>query len=256
MGKIVYNKERSGKLIGRGGPRDIQQRQRLIQEGSMVREVLAFDKTSFKPQIVDEKKEKNLDIDLSQYLPLTEVRKKIEEAVMVVQQQEMQRYEGGLKNINDQLNTARKESHGFHEKLIEVTSKFEVKSELYEKASKDVEDLKTKLENASDLLKERDIKIAELRTQVETKEDIYGKMQEKLDRLYGKIADGSISPLVGSKMDRPALEDRIFIDPLEPGKEPELDSHIKIQEEKLEEESKERNMQDDLAKLRNLLKMS
>ncbi len=256
MGRIVYNKERSGKLIGRGGPRDLQQRQKLIQEESMMRGVFASSETGLGPQMVDEVEEKKPEIDLSQYLPLAEVRKKIEEAVVAAQQAEIRRYETQIAGFPEISDAARDQLNKKDIELVELTSKLEAKIELYEKANKDVEDLKTKLESASGLLKEGDIKIAELQTKIRTEEDIYGRMQEKLDSLYEKIADGSISPLVGSKMDRPALEDKIFIDPLELGDESKLDAYIEIQEEKPKEELEERNMKDDLAKLRNLLKSS
>jgi hypothetical protein len=76
-------------------------------------------------------------------------------------------------------------------------------------------------------------------------------LQDKLDKLYNKIADGSIQPLVGSRINRPELEDKIFIDPIDKDKEPQLDSHIAIKEEEVEEK---RDMRPDLAKLRKLLK--
>jgi len=56
---------------------------------------------------------------------------------------------------------------------------------------------------------------------LKTKEAIYQqssedlqKLQERIDKLYTKISDGSIQPLVGTKLDRPEFA--------------ELDSHINI----------------------------
>ncbi len=56
-------------------------------------------------------------------------------------------------------------------------------------------------------------------------------------------------------MDRPALEDKIFIDPIEKSTEPKLDSHIDIKEDKSSKTDSERDINTDLAKLRNLLKL-
>ena len=106
------------------------------------------------------------------------------------------------------------------------------------------------------------IKIAELEVSLKAKEEIYSQsshnleeLKSKLDKLYDRIADGSIKPLVGSNMDRPALEDKIFIDPIEKGAEPDLDPHINVEEDETSKEIKERDINTDLAKLRNLLKL-
>ncbi len=126
--------------------------------------------------------------------------------------------------------------------------------------SNDLEEIsKIRIKSAQEL-GERDIKITKLESTIKAKEEADNKsaelakdLQDKLDKIYNKIADGSIRPFVGSRMDRPELEDKIFIDPIEIGKEMELDSYINIKEEDPKEES--RDMQGDLAKLRKLLDM-
>lgn len=100
----------------------------------------------------------------------------------------------------------------------------------------------------------RDIKIARLESMEgpdSRYEQLIINLQYKLDGLYNKIADGSIQPLVGSRIGGPELEDKIFIDPIDKDKEPILDSHIDIKEEELKAG---RDMETDLAKLRKLLK--
>ena len=104
--------------------------------------------------------------------------------------------------------------------------------------------------------------ISKLKAELSTKEEIYShssndleELKSKLDKLYDRISDGSIKPLVGSKMGRPALEDKIFIDPLEKDTEPDLDSHINVEEDKASKETSEHDINTDLVKLRNLLKL-
>jgi hypothetical protein len=226
MAKIVYNKLKSGKLLGGGGPRDKQRALRLKQQQELL--------SSLKPNMTAEvTKSKNVSntqqpqqvVDSVQYLPLQEVRKKIDEAVAVTRDQESQRFESGLKNINNQLKDERKKVAKAEEELL--NARVEIKW------------LKSQITETSDVSMSKNIK----------------DLQNKLDRLYNKISDGSIQPLVGSKISRPELEDKIFIDPLEKDKEPKLDSHIEVKEEDPIEEVRDRDMITDLAKLKGLLKL-
>jgi hypothetical protein len=196
MAKIRYNKEKTGRTPSRSGPRDIQIRQRVMKEDALRRSI-ADDP---KPVMKNSKKKsqpKDKELDLSQYLPLDEVRKKIEEAIKFTEDQEKEKYESSLKNLNSQLNESK-------------------------------------------------IKIRNLTKELEAKERIYLKLESKLDKVFERISNGSIGNLVGKK--RPELEDKIFIDPLVKNDEPELDSHINVNE------SSGNDMTGDLAKLRNLLK--
>ncbi len=227
MPKIIYNKAKSGRLMGGGGPRDRQVSLRLKQQQELLyglrpglKAEISKSKTASKPH------QHQQTVDLSQYLPLKEVKKKIEEAIAFTKNKEQQRFESGLKNINNQLKVEREKltkSEAAVKKLQDQLGSVAVsasdKEGFYSQSSKDIKGL-----------------------------------QDKLDRLYNKISDGSIQHLVGSKMDRPALEDKIFIDPLEKGKEPDLDAHINITEEKSIEKV-DGDMMADLAKLKDLLKL-
>ena len=227
MPKIIYNKAKSGRLMGGGGPRDRQVALRLKQQQELLyglrpglKAEISKSKTASKPH------QSQQTMDLSQYLPLKEVKKKIEEAIAFTKNKEQQRFESGLKNINNQLKVEREKltkSEAAVKKLQDQLGSVAVsasdKEGFYSQSSKDIKGL-----------------------------------QDKLDRLYNKISDGSIQHLVGSKMDRPALEDKIFIDPLEKGKEPDLDAHINITEEKSIEKV-DGDMMADLAKLKDLLKL-
>jgi DNA repair exonuclease SbcCD ATPase subunit len=321
MGKnrIVYNKENSGKLLGKGGPRDIQIRQRVVQEKLLT-------ETGPRPEIRGT--EKPAQADMSQYLPFDEVRKKIEEAVEHTKKSERSRHNRELKTLNNQLEELRGKVEAFQKstiikdaeieklsthiestpeisdkakekissrdiKIVELKSSYKTTKDRMDRAESDVKDLTQKLENAGRLLRERDeelkkvtdmlskrdvylrekdIELHKKTAELKTKEDELHKkeidmagmksgastsgdleaLSDKLDRLYTKIADGSIRHLVGSHMDRPALEDKIFIDPLESTDGENLDPHIKIEEEKSSEE-KDRSLADDAAKLRSLL---
>lgn len=186
MTKIKYNKDKSGRILIGGGPRDIQLRQRLVQAEMIKRSV-------------DEEPKKQ-EVDLSQYLPLNKVKEKIEAAVEFTKK-------------NDQ-------------KIREKT-----KQEFIEK----------------------DLTIAKLTSELSVKDEIYMNLQMKMDKIYERISDGSIQPFVGKN--RPELEDKIFIDPLEKDENLRLDSHIVIEEDKTSKESLKRDINTDLDKLRGLLKM-
>jgi len=253
MTRIKYNKEKPGRILSRGDPRDIQLRQRLVQEQRAKRTVEA--ESGLHPTMVGPgtEKPKEPEVDLSQYLPLGEVKARIEAAVEFTRESEKERYESGLRNLNDQLKEVRKKAKSAEEKLIN--------------AHADINRLKTQLvetpdisETARQKLTEKDLEIIKLTSELsakeellKTKEDIYTNLQVKMDKIYERISDGSIQSLVGKN--RPELEDKIFIDPIEKKEEPKLDSHINIKEEKSVNESSGRDMDGDLVKLRNLLKL-
>lgn len=247
MTRIKYNKEKlPSKQYGGGGPRDRQAALKLRQQAELLQRV--------SPTISAEVSEQP-SVDLSQYLPFEEVKKKIEEAVASTSETERKRFESGLKNLNDQLNAERKKVNAAQDQLIN--------------ANADITRLKNQInkfpeisEKAQQLINEKELHVSKLKAEMDAKEEIYlhssknlEELKSKLDKLYDRISDGSIKPLVGSKMGRPALEDKIFIDPLEKDTEPDLDSHINVEEDKTSKETSERDINTDLAKLRNLLKL-
>lgn len=304
MTRIKYNKERlSGKQIGGGGPRDKQLAQKIRKEQEMREQI--------SPSISAQVQEQQPEVDLSQYLPLAEVKKKLEEAVAATAESERKRFESGLKNINDQLNAERKKAGAAQDQLINANSEIaklraqinqspeisekaqqtinekdlamsklkaenDAKAELYSRINAELDNykeslhkkelelsgVKTKVSSLVDKNTNNKIKIAELESGLKAKDEAslkssknFEELKSKMDRLYDSISDGSIRHLVGSKMDRPALEDRIFIDPIEKSEEPDLDSHIDIKEDESSKTDSERDINTDLAKLRNLLKL-
>lgn len=247
MTRIKYNKERlSGKQIGGGGPRDKQRALQLQQQREMLQQV--------SPTISAQVSEQP-EIDISQYLPLAEVKKKLEEAVASTAESERKRFESGLKNLNDQLNAERKKAGAAQDQLINANAEIA-------RLKAQINQFPEISEKAQQLINERELSVSKLKAQLDAKEEVYlhsskdlEELKAKLDKLYDRISDGSIKPLVGSKMGRPALEDKIFIDPIEKNEGPKLDSHIDIKEDKSSETDSERDINTDLAKLRNLLKL-
>jgi len=335
MGKIIYNKVKSGKHLGGGGPRDRQTALKMKQQQDMMtnlRPSMTAETQKSKPDMVDTQPKAAPAQDMTQYLPLKEVKKKIEEAVAAVRDGEQQKFQSGLNNINDQLKNERRKVAKASEELLNakveikrlrsqvsetptipmevekrimekdseistLNAQMTAKGELYDKAETELNKLRGQLENISETGSGKDENIGKLKSDLKTKTELCEKLdrdvkfysdavgkkdkelieitatmkskeemftksdgdmkeiQNKMDKLYNKIADGSIKHLVGSKMDRPALEDKIFIDPLEKGKEPKLDAHIEVEEEKPIEDAEERDMMTDLAKLKGLLKL-
>lgn len=248
--KIKYNKEKSGKQLGGGGPRDRQALYRSRQEDKLIEKL--------KPAIsaeVAKAQEGPQGVDISQMLPFDVVKQKIEEAVEYTKKFERERYDSGLKNLNDQLKAARKKAALAEEELINANAEIRRLKDRVVSTPTVSEEAREQMHRKDLEIKDREIKIARLESALKSKEEserIVNDLQNKLDRLYNKIADGSISPLVGSKMDRPELEDRIFIDPIDHEHEREFDSHIDVKEEATEEK---RDVKGDLEKLRRLLKM-
>lgn len=291
MSRIVYNKEKSTKIMGGGGPRDRQAGLKLMHD----RQLLQNLSPSIQAEVSKAPVESSPQVDMSQYLPLDIVRQKIEAAVQATRDQERERYESGLRNLNDQLKDARKKAAIAEENLLNTSSEIKkLKTDLLESSSsvqtdiKRINDqelmlreLKAELKSKTDMvlflesqlrdkvssmellyketagtLKEKEVELAELKQKMKSADELKlstVSLEHKLDELYQKISDGSISHLVGSKMDRPALEDKIFIDPLEKNKEPELESHIEVKKE--EAATIARDVPSDLNKLRNLLKL-
>jgi len=291
MAKIKYNKEKPGRILMGRGPRDIQLRQKALREQEIYKRL----SPNISAETADSEVVKT-EIDTSQYLPIDEVRKKIEEATNSVREEERKRYESGLKNLNDQLNNMRKRATAAEEQLISAnteinrlnniitsqkglfdreagslkakissleqqlgdrTEELANKSEQLARSEQIINGLRQELENIKNELHNKELEITRLQTLVDSNQstEIVDLLQAKLDQLYEKISDGSIGPLVGSKISKPELEDRIFIDPLEDSvkeKEANLDTHIDVKEEQKEIK---RSVEEDISKLRKLLRL-
>lgn len=244
---MVYNKERSG-------TRDVQSRQRVDQsEGRNLR-----------PQVVGSRGSAAVpapmpQIDLSQYMPFEEVRRKLVEVSEFTKKEESARFESGLENINTQLKEMRRKYDSAQEELI--NSKSEIR-----RLKEEVMSSPNSGEFQKKLI-EKEIELATVKAELSAKitlVDMFNSillsrteemrdLRDKLDQVFDRISNGSITPLVGSHMDRPSLENKIFIDPIDSNREKQMDSHIEVREEKVAEENKGRDITAQAAKLRELL---
>jgi len=289
--KIIYNKEKSGKQLKRGGPRDLQVRQKMAREREYYASLSPSVSVEASPKKHEASSSSKSSVQLANMLSLEEVKRRIEEAVASTRKTESDRYKSGLKNLNEQLKNERKKASAAHEQLINANAEVtRLKSRLAEDTGNTEETIK--------LLHEKDIEIAKfteknsmleynntvlndtvsalndkmsamtadfakkeeelnkLVVAAKVKESVYKELQDKLDKVYEKISDGSIQPLVGTKMDRPSIEDKIFIDPIDKTKADSLDAHININEEDpSHSEGSHRDMSGDLAKLKKILKI-
>lgn len=257
--RIPYRKElppKATKQLGGGGPRDMQRRQSAGMGSANIdmpkidiealKKVLLNNKEmreEFKAEIHKEMNEVKEVFNTAKNiegigLPFDVVERKIKEAVLQTEKSVCERYESGLGSLNNQLNVSKDQVKELNVRLSERKQELSI--------------LKKQLSERDIKLEERDVLINILREQQDQE---IGDLKDKLDKLYDRISDGSIKPLVGSKMARPVLEDKIFIDPIEKSTEPKLDPHIGIEEDKTSKTDSDRDINTDLDKLRNLLKL-
>lgn len=236
-------KKDSKKQLGGGGPRDLQRRQDpLHKDITALRELLEEKKSEEKVVVKDE----------SQSLPFEEVRKKIQEAVEFTRKDEAERYESSLKNLNDQLNAAKKKMSVQEDQLINKNAEVKkLKSQIINssqngKSQVEINDLKKRLEDRKAELEKKDEVIVNLS---ETYNKNIDEFKHKLDNIDKRISHGTIS---SEDPERPQINDKVFIDPLEG--ETKLDSHITVEAEKISASKSNRNVMNDIKKLKYLLK--
>jgi len=245
--KIPYNKEikkNSGKQIGRGGPRDSQRRQATsFERGAAKIQLPPIDMKELRKLLLDQGKEEG-PIDLSGIgLTYTEAKEKIQRAVEATRVEERKKYESRLRDLNDQLDAAKVKMSVMEETLV-ITPNVE-----YQVKEKNVE------------INELKMDLIRIETELKIKEELldkftinYASTMEELRsgilELSGKLSEGQVSNLIKA-IERPEIQDDVFIDPIEG--EDRLDPHIKIKVDDTSAEGADRNVKDDLAKLKILL---
>lgn len=246
--KIPYNKEikkSSGKQIGRGGPRDIQRRQAIaFEKGTAMIQLPPLNVEELKNLILDQRRKEEGPIDLSGIgLTYTEVREKIQEAVEATRKEERKKYEGSLRSLNDQLSAAKTKISVMEETLMitpHVEDQIKEKNVEINKLEMDLIRIETQLKIKEELLDKFTIN--------------YGNTMEELKsgilELSGKLSEGQVSNLIKT-IERPEIQDSVFIDPIE--SKDELDPHIKIKVDDTSPGGTDRNVKEDLAKLKDLL---
>jgi len=151
-------------------------------------------------------------------LPFDEVKKKLDEAIDFTRKQEKEKYEAKIRELESQLLMPQ----SFEEKADETKSK--------------IDNLKIKLEERDEIIKNLSMNYVQ---NVE-------ELKAKIDDIANRISLGKYPVL---DEDRPELKADIFIDPLDKGAGIELDPHI----DEAFIINADRNVVDDLAKLKNIL---
>lgn len=253
VSKIPYNKKLDGtKQWGSGGPRDVQRKQNLAY-GSAVIQLPSMSVEELK-RLLGDSSPIGKDTD---DMTFEEVRKKIDEAVQFTINQERKRYESGLKSLNNQLNDMRRKIVAAEEQLVEKNA--EIKKLRYQVIN-DPQNLDIGLEKNNDEINSLKIKIEEKDRVIENLSNNYNNsiniLRNKIDDIDNKLSRGIItSNEYKSESNRPKIEDDVFIDPIEDGNL-ELDPHIEIEPDSDSSVGVNRNIKEDLNKLRRLLNKS
>lgn len=255
--QIPYRKKlppKATKQLGSGGPRDMQRRQGIGMPATI--NMPKVDMGDLKAILLNNKELReeltaNIHKEMEKVrgvvessksiegigLPFDVVEQKIKEAVEQTEKNVRERYESGLGNLNSQLNASKARVKELNNRLVE--------------RKQEINELKKQVLNREEKLEEKNRLINTLREQ-QNKE--IGELKTKIMDLISKIKSGKITSDNYDKA-RPILDDKIFIDPIEKSTEPKLDSHIDIKEDKISKTDVGRNINTDLDKLRNLLKL-
>lgn len=243
---IPYNKGhdiKSRKIYGSGGPRDAQRMHSSIGTATInmpqidnhdLKNIILSNKETREELKAEIKKElENVKEVVSNTLsfegvglPFEVVEQKIREAVNQTEQQVKERYESGLGSLNSQLNVAKIRIKELEHLLNENRQEFSL--------LKIQSDAKDKL-------------ISELR-ESQTKE-VYD-LKNELVELISKIKSGPINKEVYINSDRPSIEHKVFINPLDEINT-DLESHIDISA--AESKGNKIDLKNDVAKLKDLL---
>ena len=104
--RLPYNKPKSGKILGGGGPRDQQQRRK--NAGVLTGPKVDQNELAEIKKLIEEKVTAPVEVGSSfDGLPYDEVERKIQEAVHQTREEEAKRYGSGLESLNEQLNAAK-----------------------------------------------------------------------------------------------------------------------------------------------------
>jgi len=238
--RIPYHKKiqkDSERRLKKGGPRDIQRRQNTLYH--------VLDVAALKMLLRERMAEEGVIEDGSQHLSFEEVRKKIELAVEFTRKEEAERFESSLNDLNSQLNTTKKKMFILEEQLLNKNVEIKkLKSQIIGLP----QDLKSRLEKREAQLEKKDEIIVRLSENYSQSID---GLKKGLDNIAKKIIYGIVS---SEDLERPGIDDKVFIDPLEGGTK--LDPHIRIDAEKVVGDEVKRNVVNDIAKLRDLLNKS
>ena len=256
--RIPYNKKLdTGKQWKSGGPRDAQRRQ-VSGYGSAVIQLPNMSVEKLKELLNGEvDKVDEVVVGDKDGMTFDEVKKKIDDAVQFTIDQERKRYESSIKNLNDQLNIFKRKSGAIDEQVVEKNA--EIKR-LKNQAINGPQNLNNELEKKNDEINNLKIKIEEKDKVIEKLSNNYNEniniLRYKIEEIDNKLVNGiSITNEYTKDLDRPKIEDDVFIDPIEDNSL-ELDPHIKIKSDDTLPTSATRDIKKDLNKLKLLLNKS
>jgi len=237
---IPYNKPR--KILGGGGPRDMQRRQGSMGAANInmpqvnvdaLKEVLLNNKETreeLKAEILREmeniREVVSSNRNIEGGLPFDVVEQKIKAAVAYTEKQTADRYESSVGNLNSQLNASK--------------SRVKELDAILNEKRQEVNDLKK-------IVEEKDALIKDLREQQNQE---VSDLKLKILDLIDKIKTGTITKDTFVDGDRPILDDKIFIDPLSEVAT-DLESHIDVSA--AEAKGYRVDLKSDVAKLKDLL---
>lgn len=171
----------SKKLMGRGGPRDMQRRQ---QSGGVLStpKIESTDLDAIK-KLLEEKLGGDVGGEPVGGIPIEEVERRVVEAVEATRKEEAQRYESGLKSLNEQLNAAKTKIHLMNEEL----EKREASSEDTKNLKSEIKALKNKIRFKDGEIKGKDKRIDELIDKIKSG-GIPDDVQEQIEEYRKEIA--------------------------------------------------------------------
>lgn len=146
--RVAYTKPTGRKLMGGGGPRDMQRRQQST--GTLNAPKFDIKELEELKNLLEEKLGAVPDSNAVKGIPEEEVEERIAKAIDATRNEEAERYKSGLESLNEQLNAAKVKISFMEEKLEEAGS------------SEEVEILKNKVRAKDGELKGKDKHIAEL----------------------------------------------------------------------------------------------
>jgi hypothetical protein len=243
--KIEYNKQMEpGKQWRAGGPRDMQAKRLSFTRGNAVIQLPNVNAEELN-RLLQNNERKNDVVSKRGDMSFEEVKLKIDEAVKFTVDREKQKYEGSLKNLNSQLNSAKQKINILENQLSEKISKL-----------KDLENKRIDSNDVDEEVKKLNIKLQEKDNIISKLSDDYVNsvllLKDKLEEINLKLSDGSYNLKDGSVKDRPEIDTNVFIDPLDEANAV-LDSHIGAGKSDILDSDIGRDIKKDLSKLKKLL---
>lgn len=226
--KVPYVKEKTGRVLSGGGPRDAQRRGRVGTK----QQVLA-------PQIDIEALKKTIADTLnssmtSSGVSIDQVDERVSTAVREAVESESGRYESGLNNLNEQLNSA-KIKIALMNKEIEKRDTTILELQASTSSSQDAVLLQFEVQQLKATISERDDELIVANKKINalsikssnSNDDLIG-LKDAINVMSSKITNLQTGGMDTTKSDAPSIDEhQVFINPSED--KGDLTSHIDIE---------------------------